>query len=112
MKTPSRRDIGLLLVSAVCFMAIGWAIKSIFTPKPVQNFPIDLTPYNRAIDSLKALNSEKDTKILLLKVRFDSLNIAKEINHSNLNHNVAKTRTFTPTASKRYMDSVYRAESR
>jgi len=91
---------------------IGFAISRIFTPKPVNNLPPDVTPYLRTIDSLKLRNSELQTKAILLKVRFDSLTIAKEINHSNLNHGISKTRTLTPTASKRYMDSVFAAETR
>lgn len=112
MKKPSRRDIGILIVAAICFITIGFAISRIFTPRPVDNLQPDVTPYLRTIDSLKLCNSNLETKALLLKVRIDSINNAKEINHATLNNHVAKTKTLTATASKRYMDSLFAAETR
>ena len=112
MKKPSHRDLAILAISAICFIVIGFAISRIFTPTPIINQQPDVSKYIFTIDSLKVCNSNLETKTLLLKVRIDSINNAKEINHSNLNHNVAKTKTFTPTASKRYMDSLFAAETR
>lgn len=112
MKKLSRRDWAILIICAVCFLTIGFAVARIFQPEPVENLPPDVSKYLLTIDSLKTRNSELSTNTVLLKVRFDSLSNVKAINHEKLSHVISNTRTLTPIASKRYMDSIFAAETR
>ena len=85
MKTPSKRDIILVIVIAVCFTLIGAGIAFLLSPKPIpvdNSLAIKNDSLTRIINGKNLIIANKDSLIISQSLRLelrDSLYIAKHI---------------------------------
>lgn len=114
MKKPSHSDLGLIVIVFIIAGIVGFSIAKIFEPKPATETIIDKTEIAR----LDSLNRRLLDQNVIYKKRLDSINqtislINKQIEqgHENTKKKVRIISDFNHNSRKRYLDSLWGAES-
>lgn len=108
----TKRDLIIIGIIFALSITIGIAIGRMSSKtETVLTLP-DYSKYKVQNDSIKNLYKLSQDTIKILYIRLDSIQKKIVKNHINLNNGIIKIKQFTPSSRKRYLDSVYLADTK